>query len=226
MERKSSPYRRPVPSSRQNKPRKSVALLMRDPAKHETRREQLVKAALNIISTRGFSYATIREVAKEAGCSTGTLSYYVSSREELLMMVADYEAEQSRKQIVTLEKVYKGLTALRQIVRNVLPLDQTRDFRWKFWFNAWEEISKCEAGRKWLENRQTESVSRYRKHIQTAQKMGEVPASVNAALAAGSLVALIDGIGVQVFIGRQNLSGKKQLELFESWVQGILMPLI
>jgi len=199
---------------------------MRDLSKHESRREELVKAALNIISTRGFSFATIREVAKEAGCSTGTLSYYVSSREELLLMVANYEAEQSRKQIVGLEKIYKGLTALRQIVRNVLPLDQTRDFRWKFWFNAWEEISKCEPGRKWLENRQTESVMRYSKHIRAAQKMGEVPASVNATLAAGSLVALIDGIGVQVFIGRQNLSARKQLDMIESWITGVLMPLI
>jgi len=199
---------------------------MRDPAKHEIRREELVKAALNIISTRGFACTTIREVAKEAGCSTGTLSYYVSSREELLLMVAEYEAEQSRTQIVALEKIYKGLAALRQIVRNVLPLDQTRDSRWKFWFNAWEEISKCEMGRKWLENRQTESLSRYRKHIKDAQKLGEVPRTINATLAAGSLVALIDGIGVQVFIGRQNLTGKQQLDYIESWITGILMPLI
>jgi len=204
---------------------KNTSLQMQEHPKHEIRREELVKAARNIIVTRGYAATTLREIAKEAGCAIGTLNYYVSSREEMLLMIADYASEQARKRGKLIEKEHQGLEALRQTVRFVLPIDQTRDFRWKFWFNAWEELSKSEAGRKWLENHHTESLANYRRLIRTAQKRGEISKSVNATLAAGSLVAFIDGIAVQVFIARQNLSSKQQIAYIENWINGILTPL-
>jgi AcrR family transcriptional regulator len=55
----------------------------------EKRREQILNAALNIISRYGFDRATIPDVAREAGISVGTIYNYYESKRDLLLAIAD-----------------------------------------------------------------------------------------------------------------------------------------
>ncbi|MCL5958786.1 MAG: TetR/AcrR family transcriptional regulator [Chloroflexi bacterium] len=48
------------------------------------REEILRKAALKVFCRKGYHYASIRDVAQEAGIQTGSVYYYVSSKEALL----------------------------------------------------------------------------------------------------------------------------------------------
>ena len=55
---------------------------MRPSVEHE-RREQLEQAAARVIARRGYEAATLREVAREAGLSTGAIAYYYGGKEVL-----------------------------------------------------------------------------------------------------------------------------------------------
>lgn len=48
------------------------------------REEILRRAALKVFCRKGYHYASIRDIAKEAGIQTGSVYYYVASKEDLL----------------------------------------------------------------------------------------------------------------------------------------------
>jgi AcrR family transcriptional regulator len=50
----------------------------------EDRREQIIDAAMRVFAQKGFARATNRDVAREAGITTGLIYYYFTSKEDLL----------------------------------------------------------------------------------------------------------------------------------------------
>jgi AcrR family transcriptional regulator len=50
----------------------------------EDQRDGLLECALRVIATRGYDSVRLRDVAVEAGVTTGMIQYYFDSREELL----------------------------------------------------------------------------------------------------------------------------------------------
>jgi AcrR family transcriptional regulator len=61
------------------------------------RREQILGAATRVFADKGFSRATTREVAREAGVSEGTIYNYFADKEALLMAIMDTLNETERR---------------------------------------------------------------------------------------------------------------------------------
>jgi AcrR family transcriptional regulator len=53
----------------------------------EDRREQIAEAAMRVFAQKGFMRATNKDIAKEAGITTGLIYHYYSSKEELLRAI-------------------------------------------------------------------------------------------------------------------------------------------
>lgn len=50
----------------------------------EARRAELLRAALAVIAEEGYAGASLRRVARRAGCTTGAVTYYFASKEALM----------------------------------------------------------------------------------------------------------------------------------------------
>src|SRR5215204_1438961 len=61
------------------------------------RREQILRAATRVFAEKGFSRATTREVAREAGISEGTIYNYFEDKYALLMATMDVLNETERR---------------------------------------------------------------------------------------------------------------------------------
>jgi AcrR family transcriptional regulator len=61
------------------------------------RREQILEAATRVFADKGFSRATTREVAREAGISEGTIYNYFEDKGALLMAIMDVLNETERR---------------------------------------------------------------------------------------------------------------------------------
>jgi AcrR family transcriptional regulator len=70
----------------------------RTPKVVEDRREQIIDAAMRIFAQKGFARATNRDVAREAGITTGLIYYYFKSKEDLLRAALE---ERSPVQVLT-----------------------------------------------------------------------------------------------------------------------------
>lgn len=77
---------RRVPAAGQVPPRR-IATVVRDPALIERRHEQIFRAASRIFISRGYHAATVREIAREAGLSLGSLYSYIRTKEDILFLV-------------------------------------------------------------------------------------------------------------------------------------------
>jgi AcrR family transcriptional regulator len=64
----------------------------------EDRREQIIDAAMRVFAQKGFARATNRDVAREAGITTGLIYYYFKSKEDLLREALE---ERSPVQVMT-----------------------------------------------------------------------------------------------------------------------------
>lgn len=72
--------------------------MARTPRVGEDRREQIINAALRVFAQKGFARATNRDVAHEAGITTGLIYYYFASKEDLLKAALE---ERSPVQVMT-----------------------------------------------------------------------------------------------------------------------------
>jgi AcrR family transcriptional regulator len=59
----------------------------------ETRYDEIVRAAGEVIARRGYAQASIREIARAAGLSLAGLYHYVGGKEELLFLVLDHSLD-------------------------------------------------------------------------------------------------------------------------------------
>jgi AcrR family transcriptional regulator len=50
----------------------------------EARRSQIVETAIRTIAQQGISHASLAEIAREAGCSKGVISYHFNGKDELI----------------------------------------------------------------------------------------------------------------------------------------------
>src|SRR5712692_3876616 len=63
--------------------------MARTPKVVEDRREQIIDAAMRVFAQKGFTRATNKDVAREAGITPGLIYYYFESKEKLLEAILE-----------------------------------------------------------------------------------------------------------------------------------------
>lgn len=101
---------------------------------HDARRRDVARIAARLIAAAGLDRVTVRDIAREAGCSTAVVSHYFQNKHELLlhvyrMAMADTVAQVRRRRD-------RGGDIVR-CLEAILPLDRQRRDNWKIWFAFW-----------------------------------------------------------------------------------------
>lgn len=185
---------------------------------HEARREDFAAAAYRVIQAKGLAGANMREVAREAGFTTGALVHYVKSKDELLLAAAEYSAKVIRKRMITPERSEPGAKALREVMYLSLPLDADSRGNWNVWLGFWERATQSADVRAMMQNRYIEWNHRLVRLIEAGQDAGAFPKDVDAHRAAQGAVALVDGIGVQVTLAGRKVTARHQRQLVDDWI--------
>ncbi|MEV0076941.1 TetR family transcriptional regulator C-terminal domain-containing protein [Nocardia neocaledoniensis] len=93
---------------------------------HRERRETIARALWRVVAQQGWSRATMREVAREAGASLGQVQHYFASRTAMLEFAMEFASEQTSRRIAqSLERLGSPphpRDALRVILIEMLPL--------------------------------------------------------------------------------------------------------
>ena len=80
----------------------------------EARREQIIKAAIEVLTETGYFNTSLGKIAKKANISTGLISYHFSGKEDLMIQTLIYLVEQERKSIV--ERVERKQTPTERLI--------------------------------------------------------------------------------------------------------------
>lgn len=185
---------------------------------HDERREIFAAAALRVIMREGIAGLTVREVAREAGFTTGALTHYFHSKDQLLIEASEHSARLVRIRMERAAQATPALEAIRKVVALALPLTaETRGY-WRIWVGYWERSSYDDEVARVMRLRYSEWRGRLANLLAKAQAEGAVATGVNVQHAAASLVALVDGIGVQVLLGVGRIPPARQRAMFDRWL--------
>lgn len=182
---------------------------------HEAKREEVVEAMWRVISRDGIEAATIREVAKEAACSTGTVQYYFKNKDELLLYAFCRASMRMGGRMWNQETGLSGAEVLRNVILESLPLDDERRLEWQIWVafqgRAATNPMLLEEYNQWY----IEYRSLIRGLIADGQRNGFFNADVDAAAEADAIITLIAGIGTQAILEPRHFAPEIQIDLVD-----------
>lgn len=188
---------------------------------HQERREIFAAAALRVIMREGIAGLTVRAVAREAGFTTGALTHYFHSKDQLLIEASELSARLVRDRMGRAEQISPALEAIRKVVSYALPLTLESRGYWKIWVGYWERSSYDTEVSRVMRLRYDEWRDRLARLLARAQAEGDVSPELDPRDAAQSLMLLVDGIGVQVLLGVGRITAARQKALFDVWLDTV-----
>jgi AcrR family transcriptional regulator len=166
----------------------------------DLRREQMLRAAAELIGERGFSETRIADVARRAGASPALVIYYFSTKDQLLTEALRYSEEAFYSHVdAGLDRLRTARERLELLVTTTCVPEGEGEISgaWGLWFDLWAqafrhpEIAK---DRIELDQRWRDTISRVVRDGQEAGEIGDVDPDTFAI----TFSALVDGLSIQV----------------------------
>jgi len=175
----------------------------------EQRRTELTDAAGRVIARAGIEAATVREVAAEAGWTTGALTHYFADKRELLLLTFQASLSQRRARRPDRDTATSA-ERLRSSLEGVLPLDEDRRRHWMV------TIACCSqaVGDQQLADAQRAAYREFRDHV--ASLVAAITSRDPDPERAEQLIAIADGVAIQALFDADSWPADRQLAQLES----------
>jgi AcrR family transcriptional regulator len=171
---------------------------------HEERRRELAEAVWRVILCDGVEGVSVRNVAAEAGWSTGALRHYFGTKEELLASAARLLEGRVVGRLQAKLRDLAPRQSVRAVLCELLPLDEERRMEGRIWFayasrslvdrRIAEEYAIVFDGVRQLCRAVTDDLAR----------VGYLAPGLDPVLEAGRLHATVDGLAVHGLLGRMS----------------------
>jgi AcrR family transcriptional regulator len=112
----------------------------------EQRREQMLRAALDVIVERGYADTRIADVAERTGTSPALVIYYFKTRDQLLTEAIRYSEDTwYAEYLLRLETIPTAAGRLTELIgMNCLPgTDPEPHSYWLLWLDLWARWPRC-----------------------------------------------------------------------------------
>lgn len=176
----------------------------------DERRIELANAAIRVIARSGISAATMREVASEAGWTTGGLTHYFADKRELLQFTLAVSLERRRAQRPRRDALTPA-EALRHALIGALPIDDESRRHWIV------TVAFCAhaTGDDELAAVQRDAYRDFRadmtRHVERAGRATGAAAQHEAE----RLIAAIDGVALQALFDPESWPTERQLAMLD-----------
>jgi len=183
----------------------------------QERRAELAAAAAQLIARAGVGAATMREVAAEAGWTTGALTHYFSDKRELLLFTFRSSLAQrhaNRNARATLDP----RSALLQALEGALPRDEDGRRHWMV------TIAFCAqaAGDEELSAAQRDAYREFRARVAELAVQSGVATDEASLPVAEQLIAVANGIAVQALFDPSSWPSDRQLATLHATIEPLL----
>ena len=188
---------------------------------HELKKEEVARATWRVVARLGLEAATIREIAKEARCSTGALTHYFKNKDELLLYALGLSVEREAGRMIEKRLETSGYEALRGVLLEALPLDRERRLEWQVWVNFWSRRARKAS----VANEQKRWYGQYRNGVRDlllyCQQMGILRSDIDPSREADAISVFVDGIGVNATLNPQRFPSKLQVAMLDHYLENL-----
>ena len=187
----------------------------------EVRRALIVRAAQDIIAEQGYAAASARTVAARCGISPGTLTYHFPSIDALLgAALRDASIGYTASAVQSARSLARAHDRLMGLIDAALPSSSNASRNWRLWIEYWARASHSPELAELHSERYAEWRSTFAAILAEGVESGEFRA-LDPAATALSLVALLDGLGLQTVIGDAAVSLATAHSLLEEYVSSL-----
>ena len=184
---------------------------------HEKRREEIAEAAWRVVERAGPEGASMREIAREAGHTTGVVTHYFRDKRELMAFAFGLMVERSTGRVAEAAARSGPAEALAQL----LPLDGERRRETTVWLalmsaSLTDPHLAAELRQRYREAREA-TLPVFRGGLEKTR--GEDPDDV-----ADELLALVDGITVDALTDPERYPPDRQLALLRRALVRLGLP--
>lgn len=171
----------------------------------EQRRSELTDAAARVIARSGIEAATMRQVAAEAGWTTGALTHYFTDKRTLLL--ATFEASlANRRSRRPSSAAATAMARLRASIEGALPLDDGRRRHWLVTLTCCTQATHDEV----LAAAQRDAYREFRDHVTMLIGDAGLAQGRAARALAERLIATADGIAIQALFDPASWPAQRQ----------------
>jgi len=190
----------------------------------DQRREQMLRAAVEVIIERGYSDSRIADVAERAGTSPALVIYYFKTKDQLLTeairFAEDLWYEAGTRRMAAIPSAAGRLEEI--VAMSCLPEEDTDSPNsWVLWLDLWAQALRhpeVATVRQKFDDRWRQTIYSLVVEGQEAGEFGPVDAADFAVM----LSALLDGLAVQIVLGDPAADAAKAFELSMSFTAGQL----
>ncbi|ASS91103.1 MAG: TetR family transcriptional regulator [Bacillaceae bacterium] len=188
---------------------------------HVKQREKIAVATWNVIAKGGMEKATVRNIAREAGVSVGSLRHYFSTQAELLSFAMKLVSERVSQRINEIDFSMPPLDAMKRMIREVLPLEDDTKKEMEVWF-AFTQKALSEPELQPL-SKEVYLKMRYgfEQVIKTLVKLDLARPNINVELEVDRLYALIDGLAIHGLMHPEYLSNEMIESILDSHLKSL-----
>jgi AcrR family transcriptional regulator len=188
---------------------------------HDRRRRQIIDATMRVIRRIGVEAATVREIAREVGFSSGVLAHYFENKKQILVMTHLAAFEDTRARIDAIAKGRPSIDTLRLALHEALPLDEQRLLEAHVDVSFWgQAILDPELQRVRTESHR-QSLERWQRMIAALRAEGIVQCAESDADLAGEIVILVDAVSVQALLHPDVMNAARQRHVVENFLRRI-----
>ncbi|MFB7307687.1 TetR/AcrR family transcriptional regulator [Streptomyces sp. NPDC056192] len=163
------------------------------------RRAAVAEAVWRLIRKHGLEGVSVRNVAREAGLSTGSLRHYFASQSEVLTFAMQLVIDRVRTRIQALELHPDPPAAAQQTIEELLPLDPERWAEAEVWL-AFTARAQTQPALRVLRDTSYELLQNLCHHLVAALDREDAAADRDLMVETERLYALIDGLVVHCVI--------------------------
>ena len=181
----------------------------------DERRNELAAAAARVIAREGIGGASMREVAAEAGWTTGTLVHYFTNKRDLLRFTLESSLERRRERRTDRAEM-TAAEALRDTLVSALPLDDDSTLHWVV------TVAFCSqaAGDSELATIQRDAYRSFRASVAGLIEAATGDRSDAALEEAERLITIVDGVALQALFDRDSWPPARQLAALDRGLAG------
>lgn len=168
-------------------------------AKRESRRQQILEAALTCFSRDGFHATTTADIVRESGVSQGTLYLYFATKDDIVAALADdrHQGEAFLNALAQSEPdPVQGLFLMIELYGRSLTDRRRADMR-RVGIQGWAEALRNERVRESVTGGAAKVRGAIVRLIERGQAAGEVRANVEPEAAARIMIATFQGLILQ-----------------------------
>lgn len=163
----------------------------------DVRRTELISATLRVISAQGFEGTTVRDIARAAGASAGSVNYYFSSKDGLLRAaVAESDARFRTRVREAVEGADGYPDKLALVVDLCFPSENAQGPDWAVFVDFWNQAARHGDYRQIFDEAHGEWIELLTAVLTGGVKDGSFSLSASPRDEAFGFAAVIDGLAL------------------------------